>query len=144
MAILDLLASLAELAWLYIQLYGLRTARWVYANPDQATGAALGLLGAFLLARGGPRAGLGWLAFLGSNAALIAMAWRLDLPGVLLLQLGFTYTSLYGIWTHLIQPLRSAAQAASWAKLRPAATQAPKTHDYPACATFRGGRCTCD
>ncbi len=22
--------------------------------------------------------------------------------------------------------------------------QEPKTHDYPACAIFRGGRCTCD
>lgn len=135
----SLLASLAELAWLYLQLYGLRTARWVYTNPDQATGAALGLLGAFLLARGGPRAGLGWLAFLGSNAALIAMAWRLDLPGVLLLQFGFTYTSLLGIWTHMVLPRRSAAQAIDQSKLQPA-----RSHDYPACATFRGGRCTCD
>ncbi len=103
-SLIDLLATLAELAWLYLQLHGMRTARWVYANPDQATGAALGLLGAFLLARGSARAGLGWLAFLGSNAALIVMALRLDLPGVLVLQLGFTVTTGLGIWTWLIKP----------------------------------------
>lgn len=105
MAMLDLLATLAELAWLYIQLYGLRTARWIYANPDGTIGTVCGLAGAFVLAASAKREAWGWLLFLASNAAMIALGQRLDRPDIVILQCGFTITSLLGLWRTAGKPL---------------------------------------
>jgi len=102
--VLSLLASLAELAWLYLQLYGLRTARWIYANPDGTLGTVCGLAGAFVLAVSRKREALGWLLFLASNAAMIALGRRLDRPDIVVLQCGFTITSLLGLWRTAIKP----------------------------------------
>lgn len=109
--ILSLMGSLIELAWLYCQLYALRAhmqlialAAWLQANPHQAAGCALGLTGAFLLACKARWSSLGWLAFLASNAVWIYYAWHRDIPGLLVQQIGFTATSLLGIWTWLIKP----------------------------------------
>lgn len=82
----------------------LQFALWLRGHPEEATGAALGLLGATLLAGRSRHAPLGWLAFLGSNLALIAFAARAGHPGILVLQLGFLCTSLLGIWQHLLRP----------------------------------------
>lgn len=108
---LSLASTSAELAWLYLQLwtlraeiYAIRTGAWVASNPDEATATFCGLVGAYLLARNGRWAGLGWLAFLASNAFLIHLALRLDRPGLVLLQAGFTFTSLLGLWTWVIRP----------------------------------------
>lgn len=108
---LSLGANLLELGWLYLQLwvlrldiYSIRAWSWITANPDEAIGSATALLGAYLLARNGKWASMGWLAFLASNFAIINLAMRLDRPGILVMQLGFTCTSMLGLWTWVVKP----------------------------------------
>lgn len=81
-----------------------RVGAWILSNPDEACGAFAGLVGAFLLAGNGKHARWGWLAFLASNACLIAFALRYGHPGLLALQLGFTCTTARGIWLWIIKP----------------------------------------
>jgi len=64
--------------------------------------AISGLLGAVLLAAKGDHAGFGWLAFLASNVAWIAFALIRGHRWLLLQQVGFTATSLLGIWSWLL------------------------------------------
>lgn len=61
-------------------------------------GSALGLLGAFVLALNASFSGWGFVAFLASNCALLAFAARQELNGIFCMQLGFTGTSLLGIY----------------------------------------------
>ena len=61
-------------------------------------GAALGLLGAFLLATNSRYSRFGWIAFLATNMCWLAFALDSHLMALLLMQLGFTATSLLGIW----------------------------------------------
>ena len=69
----------------------------------QCCGVALAALGATLLALAGPEIGrYGWLAFLASNVALIAMAWRKRLWGLLALQIYFAFTSAAGVINHVL------------------------------------------
>lgn len=103
--ILSLTGTLCELAWMYVLLFALRTWMYIANSPYEAVGAALGLLGALVLAINGKHASLGWLGFLGSNIALIVFAARAGLYGVLTLQLGFMVTSLIGVWQGLLKPL---------------------------------------
>ena len=58
----------------------------------EAAAALFGLAGAFLLARNGRWAPFVWLLFLASH------------PWLGLQQVGFTVTSLMGIWTWLVKP----------------------------------------
>jgi hypothetical protein len=67
------------------------------ARVLEYTGAAFGLLGAGLLASGSGIAQWGWVAFLASNLALIAFAAAYRHRGLILLQVGYTATSLIGI-----------------------------------------------
>lgn len=68
----------------------------------QCCGVALAALGATLLALAGSEIGrYGWLAFLASNVALIAMAWRKRLWGLLALQIYFAFTSAAGVINHI-------------------------------------------
>lgn len=101
MKLLQLAAEIAllrlEMAWLWMQIWSLRAAHWLTTNPDEAAGAACGLLGAFLLATRTRWAPAGWWAFLASNVALLAFSWRVGLPGLFVLQVGFTCTSVLGI-----------------------------------------------
>ena len=62
------------------------------------TGALLGLLGAFLLATNTRASRYGWYAFLGANAAMIGFAVSIDAKGLLLQQIGFTCTSILGLY----------------------------------------------
>ena len=62
------------------------------------SGATLGLLGAFLLATNTRFSRHGWIAFLCANIAMIAFALRIHADGLLLQQLGFTATSLLGLY----------------------------------------------
>jgi hypothetical protein len=87
-----------------LQDLGIAALAWIATNPDEAAGTLSGLLGAFLLARNGKGAAYGWIAFLASNFALIAFAWRHEHPGLLTLQLAFVATSSLGIWTWLLKP----------------------------------------
>lgn len=77
---------------------------WLATNPIEALACATGLLGAFLLATRGHWAGLGWIAFLASNALWIYFARRQGHHGLLVQQLGFTLTTLTGIYVWLIKP----------------------------------------
>ncbi len=60
-------------------------------------GAALGLSGAFLLATHSKHSSYGWVFFLASNFVLIAWASKMGAIGLLVLQAGFTVTSLIGL-----------------------------------------------
>lgn len=65
----------------------------------EATAAACGLAGAWLLAAKGQHAAWGWWFFLASNAGWIAFGWIRRHWFLLLQQLGFTASSLWGVWT---------------------------------------------
>jgi hypothetical protein len=64
----------------------------------EAAAAASGLAGAFLLATKGQHAAWGWVAFLASNAGWIAFGWLRRHLFLLVQQVGFTASSLWGIW----------------------------------------------
>lgn len=68
----------------------------------ECVAAVAGLSGAFLLASATPMAAWGWLAFLASNGAWIAFAVRRRLRWLLLQQIGFTGTSILGIYNWMI------------------------------------------
>lgn len=61
-------------------------------------GSLTSLLGAFLLATHTPISRYGWLAFLAANIAMIGFAIGIDRHGLLLQQVGFTGTTLLGIY----------------------------------------------
>jgi len=65
-------------------------------------GSVLGLIGAFLLALNTALSGFGWVAFIGSNAAWIAYGCRTRTWSLVTMQVGFTATSMLGIWRWLI------------------------------------------
>ena len=62
------------------------------------SGSALGMLGAFLLARNTRISPYGWVAFLAANVAMIGWAWSIQAIPYLLQQIVFTATSLLGIY----------------------------------------------
>jgi hypothetical protein len=64
----------------------------------EALAAAFGLAGAWLLATKGQHAAWGWWAFLASNVGWIAFGWIRRHWFLLLQQVGFTASSLWGIW----------------------------------------------
>ncbi|MCM3583815.1 hypothetical protein M3795_25420 [Ralstonia pickettii] len=61
-------------------------------------GAAMGLTGAFLLATHSRVSRYGWLWFFAANLAMAGLAIGIGRYGLLVQQLGFTATSLLGIW----------------------------------------------
>lgn len=65
---------------------------------------ACGLLGSLLLALKGDRAALGWLLFAASNAGWLSFAFGHGHWFLFLQQIGFSITSLIGIWTWLWVP----------------------------------------
>lgn len=67
------------------------------------TGAFLGLIGAGLLALNMRASGAGWIFFLLSNVAWIAFGVQTGAYGLVAMQIGFTATSLIGIWKWLLQ-----------------------------------------
>jgi hypothetical protein len=68
----------------------------------EAAAAVCGLLGAVLLAAKGQHAAWGWVAFLASNIGWIAFGWIRGHWFLVMQQIGFTATSLLGIWTWLV------------------------------------------
>ena len=62
------------------------------------SGAICGFLGAFLLATHTRLSRYGWLAFLVANLAMIVFAISIQKNGLLVQQIGFTVTSLLGIY----------------------------------------------
>jgi hypothetical protein len=110
-AVLALASTSIEVVWLKLQIWalhaeihGLQLLAWLAANPDGATGTACGLAGAFVLSVSRKREALGWLLFLASNAGLIALGLRLQRPDIVILQCGFTITSLLGLYRTAVKP----------------------------------------
>lgn len=69
-------------------------------------GAVVGLAGAFLLAANTRVSALGWICFLCANFCMIGLAIGLERFGFLLQQVGFTASSLLGIYrAGLLKPL---------------------------------------
>lgn len=66
--------------------------------------AATGLIGTLLLACNGRFAGFGFVAFLGSNAGWLAFAWSHGHWPMFVQQIGFTASSLIGIYVWIIRP----------------------------------------
>ncbi|WOI45882.1 nicotinamide mononucleotide transporter [Acidovorax sp. BLS4] len=82
-------------------------------------GAALGLVGTVLLATRGRWAGWGFAIYLASNAAWLLFAYDLAHWGLFVQQIGFTITSLIGIWTWIVRPaLRRRENGAEWLAAR--------------------------
>lgn len=73
--------------------------RMLTRNGLEAFAAISGLTGAWLLATNGVHAAWGWWAFLASNVGWIAFGWLRRHWFLLLQQVGFTASSLVGIWT---------------------------------------------
>ncbi len=73
-------------------------------NLIELIAALCGLTGTLLLATKGRWAGWGFVAFLGSNAGWLAFAWQHNHQYMLIQQIGFTISSLLGIWKWLIEP----------------------------------------
>lgn len=61
-------------------------------------GSLLGLLGAFLLATNSSISCYGWVAFFLANIAMVIFAAGIRRHGLLIQQLGFTGTSLLGLY----------------------------------------------
>jgi hypothetical protein len=78
----------------------------MHATPlaVEISAAAFGLAGTTLLALHGQHAGWGFAAFLASNAGWLAFAWTRRHWFMFAQQVGFTLSSLLGIWTWLLQP----------------------------------------
>lgn len=75
-------------------------------TPIELVAAVFGIAGTLFLAGKGRFAGYGFVAYLLSNFAWIAFAVDRELYGLLLQQLVFTLSSMYGVWMWLIRPAR--------------------------------------
>lgn len=73
-------------------------------NLIELIAAFCGLAGTLLLAVKSKWVGWGFVALLGSNAGWLAFAWHQGHHFMFIQQLGFTISSLVGIWVLLIQP----------------------------------------
>lgn len=61
------------------------------------TGCVFGLLGAFLLATNSKASRYGWWAFLAANIAMIGFAMNMQSYGLVVQQIGFMATSVFGL-----------------------------------------------
>ena len=64
-------------------------------------GSCLGLAGAGLLSLNVKASRFGWLLFLLSNMAWIVYGIRTEAQGLVVMQIGFTFTSLVGVYRWL-------------------------------------------
>ncbi len=84
----------------------------------QWLGAALGLLGAALLAANVRHSPWGWVFFLASNVAWITFGLRAGVPGMVVMQVGFTLTSLLGVWRWIMVRYEPAYEPAVFRRRR--------------------------
>lgn len=68
------------------------------------SGSLLGLLGVFLLATNSKVSRYGWVAFFVANLAMVGFAFFIERHGLLVQQLGFTATSLLGLYRSGLWP----------------------------------------
>jgi len=74
----------------------------------QWVGCLVGLAGAFLLATKSKVSGFGFVLFLVSNMFWIAFGLMTDAPGLVVMQIGFSLTSILGVWKWLVEPYRAS------------------------------------
>ncbi len=74
----------------------------MWVNALEWAGCATGLLGAWLLALNNRLSGWGFAAFLVSNVLWIAFGVATGAAGLVVMQVGFTATSLLGMYRWLI------------------------------------------
>lgn len=71
------------------------------------TGALLGLIGSAMLALNVSVSGFGFLAFLISNLFWLVFGVKKKAWGLVTMQVGFTVTSLMGLYNWLLKPVAS-------------------------------------
>ena len=69
-------------------------------------GSALGILGAYVLALNMRVSRYGWIAFLAANVAYIALTKELGIGGMLVQQLAYMGSSLFGFYRSFLAPSR--------------------------------------
>lgn len=72
--------------------------KWNSSNALEWSGCLVGLLGAALLATNTYISAFGWAMFLAANFLMMAFAHQIERYGLLVQQLGFTATSILGIF----------------------------------------------
>jgi Na+(H+)/acetate symporter ActP len=75
------------------------------AKVVEWTGAILGMLGSLLLALNAAISGYGFIVFLTSNVCWLVFGIRNRAWGLVTMQIGFTVTSITGIYNWFIKPL---------------------------------------
>ncbi|WP_212745035.1 hypothetical protein [Hydrogenophaga sp. 2FB] len=76
----------------------LKLQTWTFSDTLQWAGAVTGLAGAYLLALNASISKWGWFGFLGANLFIGSYAYVTGANGLLVQQIGFTGTSILGIW----------------------------------------------
>lgn len=71
------------------------------------SGAILGLMGSAILALKLDVSGYGWVAFLLSNVCWLAFGFKTKAWGLVTMQIGFSVTSVIGLYNWLIKPAGS-------------------------------------
>lgn len=74
------------------------------AGGFELAGCMAGLYGSWLISENSPRSKWGWVAFLISNACIATFAVLKGAPFLLLMQAGFTFTSLRGVKRWFFSP----------------------------------------
>lgn len=80
-------------------MFGISMEHWL-----QWIGCAMGLGGSLLLALNCRVSGWGFVLFLVSNVFWISFGLLTDAPGIVVMNLGFSGTSLMGVWKWLVLP----------------------------------------
>lgn len=80
--------------------------------------AAFGLVGALLLATRSRHSGWGFLAFLASNICWLAFALERAHWPLVVQQVGFTLSSLFGIWVWIARPMWAEWRNERWDRQR--------------------------
>lgn len=76
----------------------------------QWAGCATGLAGSVLLAANSRWSKWGWLVYLVSNGCWLLFGWATHAPGLIVMQLGFFASSLFGAWRWILGPIRARAR----------------------------------
>lgn len=98
---------LEKLEWLWA-LVLVQASLWTFSDTLQWSGAVTGLAGAYLLALNAPISKWGWLGFFVANIFIGGFAYVTGANGLLVQQIGFTGSSILGIWRSDFSWLKSA------------------------------------
>lgn len=86
----------------------------------QWVGCATGVIGSLLLATRSKWSGWGFVSYLTSNACWVTFGLLTRAPGLVVMQVAFTATTILGVWQWLVRPALAARGARGAASgLRP-------------------------